>query len=828
MGDNEEFEVHPAFEGAGEKIGMEIWRIEQFEPVKQDPKNAGKFYNHDAYICLSTTQTPGKSKFDYNIHFWLGKYCAQDEAGTAAMRTVELDSGVLGGAGIQHREVQGHETKLFCSYFKGGVQYLEGGVESGFNKVDHDAYTKRLFQVKGKKNVRVEQVECKCGSLNQGDTFVLDDGKDIYVWIGPYSEKKEQMVGVEAARRIRDEEKGGRAHIHIVEDWDTNEEFYKALGSKDKTIKAAGDDDEELVRRLDQELMLYEISEAEEPTEEKWCNVYEVAARPLQQSMLNSDYCFVLDSGYSGLYLWTGSATSNEFKKKVWGAVNKFLSTRGYPDWVSVTRVIDGGETPLFKQYFESWTDESQENGEVEQESNVAEQDYSGAQSIDINEMHAKSESNKAEDWMPDAGDGEYTMWRINESLDLVEVPKKAHGAFFGEDCYVIQYQYEKNGTDQYIIYFWQGLKANNDQRAASAGHTVKLDDALGGQAVQIRVVMNKEPAHFLKLFKDRMVIFEGGSSAGYRGAHDYNNFNPNIPYMFDIRAKADGSVRAVQVEARGASLNSNSLFIIDSPKKLAVWVGKYSGEEEVELAKEMIAYTAGSRGDPAIISEGSEPVAFWDAIGGEEPYYTGPKETSSGVRIPPRLFQCSMISGRFTVDEIVHFEQEDLDENDVMLLDTYDEIFIWIGRTSREWEKQEAMKTAYLYLESDPTGRTPENTLIICLRQGFEPPQFTGCFHTWDNNMWSEGKTFKELMEEVGQENAGINLLEDEVKKYTSTYPLDVLQRTDPPEGVDPTKKEMYLSDEDFQDVFGMSKDDFLTYPQWKRDNMRKEHGLF
>ena len=27
MGD-EEFEVHPAFEGAGEEIGMEIWRIE--------------------------------------------------------------------------------------------------------------------------------------------------------------------------------------------------------------------------------------------------------------------------------------------------------------------------------------------------------------------------------------------------------------------------------------------------------------------------------------------------------------------------------------------------------------------------------------------------------------------------------------------------------------------------------------------------------------------------------------------------------------------------------------------------------------------------------
>ena len=25
---------------------------------------------------------------------------------------------------------------------------------------------------------------------------------------------------------------------------------------------------------------------------------------------------------------------------------------------------------------------------------------------------------------------------------------------------------------------------------------------------------------------------------------------------------------------------------------------------------------------------EGEEPIAFWDALGGEEPYYTGPKKT--------------------------------------------------------------------------------------------------------------------------------------------------------------------------------------------------------
>jgi len=37
-------------------------------------------------------------------------------------------------------------------------RYLEGGVQSGFNVVDRDAYVKRMFQCKGKHTVRVEQV----------------------------------------------------------------------------------------------------------------------------------------------------------------------------------------------------------------------------------------------------------------------------------------------------------------------------------------------------------------------------------------------------------------------------------------------------------------------------------------------------------------------------------------------------------------------------------------------------------------------------------------------------------------------------------------------
>ena len=81
----------------------------------------------------------------------------EDESGSAAMLAVELDD-ALGGAPTQHREVQENESQLFLSYFKTGVKYLPGGVKSGFTHYDPEDVEKRLFRVKGKKNVQVKQV----------------------------------------------------------------------------------------------------------------------------------------------------------------------------------------------------------------------------------------------------------------------------------------------------------------------------------------------------------------------------------------------------------------------------------------------------------------------------------------------------------------------------------------------------------------------------------------------------------------------------------------------------------------------------------------------
>ena len=48
----------------------------------------------------------------------------QDEYGTAAYKTVELDT-FHKDKPVQHREVQGHESQLFKSYFP-TMMYLSG------------------------------------------------------------------------------------------------------------------------------------------------------------------------------------------------------------------------------------------------------------------------------------------------------------------------------------------------------------------------------------------------------------------------------------------------------------------------------------------------------------------------------------------------------------------------------------------------------------------------------------------------------------------------------------------------------------------------------
>ena len=70
---------------------------------------------------------------------------------------------------------------------------------------------------------------------------------------------------------------------------------------------------------------------------------------------------------------------------------------------------------------------------------------------------------------------------------------------------------------------------------------------------------------------------------------------------------------------------------------------------------------------------------------------------------------------------------------------------------------------------------------------------------------------------------NAG-NFSDPTIKKY-SLVELTALER---PVDVDPKRKESYLGDVEFGEVFGMAIEAFKKMPAWRQQTKKKEKGLF
>ncbi|CAH0602390.1 unnamed protein product [Chrysodeixis includens] len=348
-------EVHPAFANSGRKAGLEVWRIENFEPVAVPVSHYGKFYSGDSYIVLSTTGDQDRLAWD--IHFWIGSKTSQDEAGSAAVLTVNMDDEQFQGSAVQHREAQFYESKQFLDYFQPAIRYLDGGHASGFTHVTINAGgEKRLFQIKGKRNVRVKQVNVSFASLNKGDCFILDFEHDIFLYVGDNAKSVERLKAITVANQIRDQDHNGRASIEII-DADSKEsdfeKFFEALGSGDKESVAEaneGGDDEEFERGANAEVSLSEISDSSGSIK------ITKLEPPLTQALLNTKECYVLDSGsYSGIYVWVGRQSNDKEKAEAMNRAEQYLKWHNYPNWVHVTRVPEGVEPTAFKQYFQEW-----------------------------------------------------------------------------------------------------------------------------------------------------------------------------------------------------------------------------------------------------------------------------------------------------------------------------------------------------------------------------------------------------------------------------------------------------------------------------------------
>jgi len=120
----------PAWIGAGQQIGLQIWRIVRLKVVAVPKADYGTFFAGDSYIVLNTYKKNADSALLYNIHYLIGKLSTKDEYGTAARKAREL-SQFLGGQAMVHKETQGKERSLFKSYFD-DLKYMPGGADAGF------------------------------------------------------------------------------------------------------------------------------------------------------------------------------------------------------------------------------------------------------------------------------------------------------------------------------------------------------------------------------------------------------------------------------------------------------------------------------------------------------------------------------------------------------------------------------------------------------------------------------------------------------------------------------------------------------------------------
>ncbi|KAL4001095.1 hypothetical protein ACER0C_006394 [Sarotherodon galilaeus] len=821
-------ENNNAFKNVRRKPGLQIWTINKMQMDPVPPQAFGNFFEGDCYIVLYISENKG-SRQSADIHYWVGRTSSQDEQGAAAIYVTQLDEN-LGGSPVQYREVQGYESPRFRSYFKNGLIYKKGGVASGFNHVETNAYNVlRLLHVKGRKDVTATEVEVSWSSFNKGDIFLLDIGKAIVQWNGPQSNRREKLKAVLLAQDIRDRERGGRAQIGVVEGGDerSSPELMKVLttvlGPKPAQLKEATPDD---------------VPDSAQKNSVRLYHVYdnsgnlviqEVAKQPLTQDLLKTSDCFILDNKGSSVMVWKGKKASKEERQ---GAMNRALSyikAKKYPASTTVEVMAEGAESAIFKHLFKSWKDKDQTQG-LGTTHNVGKIAKVDNGKFDVMELHARPEL-AAQYRMVDDASGDVKVWRI-ENLEPAEVDPKTYGQFYGGDCYLVLYSYKRAGQQQYILYIWQGRHATNDEIAASAFQAVSIDQKYNGAPVQVRVVMGKEPRHFLAIFKGKLIIFEGGT--GRPGV-----VNPaKDARLFQVRGTNELNTKATEVVARAASLSSNDVFLLKTDNISYLWYGKGCNGDEREMGKAISDVL--SRHEKRVVMEGQEPAEFWIALGGKGPYASDRRFEREEPLHSPRLFECSNQTGRFKITEVDDFAQCDLDEDDVMLLDTWEELFLWIGNSSYEYETKEALNSARDYLRTHPAGRDPD-TPIIFVKQGYEPPTFTGWFNAWDPHKWSGGNSYEEMKNKLSDStsisqitlsgmssSSASSLSSSGTGKFLDPELLVNKTPDELPDGVDPTRKEDYLSDQDFENLLGSTRADFQRLPKWRQNDLKKKAGIF
>lgn len=379
-------ETEPAWNDGrvGLTAGLFVWRIENFAVVPIPKSSHGQFYDGDSYIILHSQQlktnppnpdTP--PKLTHAIHFLLGAHTSQDEAGTAAYKTVELDS-FLHGAATQHRELQAQPSASFLALFP-RLTFRRGGVASGFRHVgDAEAAAEqaaeavvtllRVFKhpcagAAGADAVVVCEVEPDWRSLDEGDVFVLEKGKGgkIWVWQGA---RCSPMEKAKAAQVVHEMKLAKRVDVEVVSQAEPRSRLVV-------TMLGGGEDDGFGVLKAPRPIVGAmsgsrpgSAADGEEGREKRLFKLSDESGQlqfglvkdgaGISRADLDGDDVFVLDDAGRTIWVWEGQGASKAEKAmwlKVAQAYVRKLQGEGGNDEAYLTpiaKVREGNESSAF------------------------------------------------------------------------------------------------------------------------------------------------------------------------------------------------------------------------------------------------------------------------------------------------------------------------------------------------------------------------------------------------------------------------------------------------------------------------------------------------